>query len=490
MPTPPLLPHADRRSPAIGVTGLPGSCTAAQRECVANPVTESTTEHHELRGNVSSTIGEGVVERRWRALGFDGGPGTAVATSMAESAKLDVAYERVPTAMDVATRGIRDGSHIGMGVYASRDGESVVEAAVGWAGPGRPMTTTTMLPWFCCMKPLYTLGFALLWEAGEFELHQPVSDVIPEFGYGGKDQLTFWHLLTHTAALRPDPFYGAIWQSRDKVLETIYASELPADAIPGAEAYYGQFWAWTILSEAMDRRLGSDHRQFLRDVILEPLGIVDCLLTVGEQEWTDRGADIAPIYDTESDLAPRLFAATEHRWQYGAYGPGVIGVGSAGALGRIAETFLPRPPHPILRPQTVSALGARHRVGLWDEHWNGFVSWGLGVIVDGWMFGSRCSPNTMGHVGYNTTFFSVDPVANVVVAGASNGLCATRTSVARDHGFTDGVYADLDVPDPGQSAPRIVAVDPPEHSDVAATRARAEARYWNPSRQVDTGEQS
>lgn len=465
----------DRRWQAIGDTGIPPARPVAHCRVVSTPAIENPAA--DLR----------TAEKRWRALGFDDYPDASADSTPAESANAAAAWDVIPTAMAIATRGVGDGSHPGMGLYVSRDGEVIAEAAVGWARAKRPMTTRTLLPWFCCMKPLYAIGFALLWEAGELDPWQPISDVIPEFGFRGKDRLTFWHLLTHTAGLRPDPFYNAIWQPREQVLNAIYAAELPADATPGAEAYYGQLWAWTILAEAMERRLGRDHRSFLEKEILEPLGVTDCVLTVGEDEWASRGDDIGAIYDTSSDLAPRLFAATEHEWQYGAYGPGIIGVGSAGALGRVAETFLPHPPRPILKPQTVAALCARHRVGFWDEHWSGFVSWGLGVIVDGWMFGTRCSPNTVGHIGFNTTFFTVDPAANVVVAGAANGLCGTRLSVARDHGVTDGVYDDLEIPSLGHASPRVVAVDPPEHSDVSAARARAEARYWNPSQAPGTG---
>lgn len=395
-----------------------------------------------------------------------------------ESAR-DQANRLVPDAMAVAADGVGT-SHAGMQLYVSQHGSAVTEAAVGWSTGDTPMTPRTMLPWFCCIKPLFAIAFARLWEEGEVALHQPVSDVIGEFTGGGKDQITFWHLLTHTAGLRPDPFYTAIWEPREDVLDAICAADLPVTARPGSEAYYAQFWAWTILSEAISRRSGMAHETFIATQVLDPLGIIDFRLPVGDAEWERDGHRIGPIYDTESDLAPRLFVATEHRWQFGAYGPGAVGVGSAGALGRVAEAFLPEPPVPVLRPQTVEAMCARHRVGFWDEHWGSYLNWGLGVIADGWLFGAHCPPNTVGHIGYNTSFFSVDRTNNVVVAGIANGLADMATSAGRDRGITDAVYRNLKLPARDEPAPRVVAVDPPVDHDTSQD-ARAEARYWKPS---------
>jgi CubicO group peptidase (beta-lactamase class C family) len=390
------------------------------------------------------------------------------------------AAERTPTALAVATDGIRRENHAGMQIYISHQGVRQSEAAVGWATGDTALTSRTLLPWFCAMKPLFVLGFGRLWEAGELDPWQPVSDVVADFRGGGKERLTFWHLLTHTSGLSPDPTYRALWGSRDEILAAIWAAELPDRAVPGAQAYYAQSWAWAVLSEAIERRSGQPYAQFLQQAVLDPLGVEDCIVEMDDAAWAEHGHRVGPIYDTESAAAPRLYPAAAHAWQLTAYAPGSGGVGSAGALGRIAEALLPHPPRPLLRPQTTAAIRARHRVGMWDEHWSAFLSWGLGVVADGWLFGSRCSAATVGHIGYNTSFFCVDPLNEVVVAGIANGLCGHHTSAERDRGVTDGAYRDLGLV-PGPPPSRIVAVDPPAETGEAAARARAEAQFWNPA---------
>jgi CubicO group peptidase (beta-lactamase class C family) len=418
--------------------------------------------------------------RRWRALGYPGRPTSHPLVAPDEAALRRQAAERTPTALAVATDGVRREMHAGMQLYVSHQGIRQAEAAVGWATGDVALTSRTLLPWFCGMKPLFVLGLGLLWEAGELDLWQSVSHVVPEFSGGRKESLTFWHLLTHTSGLSPDPTYQALWGSRDEVLAAIWQAGLPDQAVPGTQAYYAQFWAWAVLSEAIQRRSGLPYAQFLHREVLDPLGVEDCVIDVTDAVWAEDGHRIGAIYDTESDDAPRLFPATAHRWQYESYAPGSTGLGSAGALGRIAEALLPHPPRPLLRPQTTAAIRARHRVGMWDEHWGGFLSWGLGVVADGWLFGTLCSPTTVGHVGYNTSFFCVDPAHEVVVAGIANGLCGPHSSAERDRGVTDGAYRDLGITT-GPPPPRIAAVDPPAELGAAAAEARAEAQFWNPA---------
>ena len=418
---------------------------------------------------------------RWRALGFAGLPTAHPPVPPDEARRRSEADERTPTALAVAANGVHQGSHAGMQLYVSHRGVRQTEAAVGWATGDAAMTSRTLLPWFCGMKPLFVLGFALLWEAGEVDLWQPVSDVVAELAGGGKERLTFWHLLTHTSGLSPDPMYAALWGSKEEVLAAIWEAALPEGSYPGAQAYYAQFWAWAVLAEAIERRSGMPHARFLQREILDPLGVDDCALEVTDEVWARDGHRMGPIYDTESDDAPQLLPAGAPRGQFPMYAPGSVGVGSAGALGRIAEALLPHPPRPLLQPQTTAALCARHRVGMWDEHWGAFLSWGLGLVADGWIFGSLCSPLTVGHVGYNTSFFCVDPAHELVFAGIANGLCSAHTSAERDRGVTDGVYRDLGLATPAPPAPRIVAVDPPVGLGLATARARAEARFWDPA---------
>jgi CubicO group peptidase (beta-lactamase class C family) len=421
-------------------------------------------------GPENAANGDAVRLQRWRALGFDGEPDPYPDTSSSEAAKLRRANDRIPSAVEVAAEGVGQAAHAGMQLYVSQHGTPEAEAAVGWATGNAVLTTRTLLPLFCGIKPLFVLGFGLLWEAGELDLWQPVRDVVPEFKGGGKERLTFWHLLTHTSGISPDPFHHALWGTRDERLQAVWDAELAPGAAPGAQANYAEFWAWAVLSEAIERRSGTSYTEFLQREVLEPLGIEDCILEVTEQTWEQHGDRIGPVLDVgAADLAPQLFMSSEHSWQLGDYAPGSIGFGSAGALGRLAEAFLPHPPRPLLRPQTVAAICSKHRVGMWDEHWGCFLSWGLGLIADGWPFGSHCSPSTVGIVGHTTSFFAVDPAHEIVVSGIGNGLCGCHTAADRDHRIIDGVYRDLSLPAALRPAPQIVAVEPSGPPDVVPT---------------------
>jgi CubicO group peptidase (beta-lactamase class C family) len=365
-----------------------------------------------------------------------------------------------------------------MQLYVSRQGEEVASFAVGSARAEMRMGTDTLLPWFCSAKPLLAIGLARLWQENCLRLDQPVSDVVHDFRGAGKEHLTFRQLLTHTAALRPDPVYQVLWHSRDETWDAIVGAAPPADARPGAEAYYAQFWAWFVLAEAIERLTGMDYEQFLRVAVLRPLGLDDVYLRLSSERFETVRERLGLVYDVDSDSAPQVFAAAAEPWQYDLHVPGVLGFGSAASLGRILEALLDDPPVRILRPQTVAALTARHRVGLWDEHWGGFLSWGLGLIVDGWFFGSRCSSETFGHIGMNTSFAMVDPKESLVVAGIANGFSSFRNSVQRDRGLVDAVYEDLRLREAASEPVRIVDAEPDSRPGNAS--ARLEARYWKP----------
>ena len=53
----------------------------------------------------------------------------------------------------------------------------------------------------------------------------------------------------------------------------------------------------------------------------------------------------------------------------------------------------------MLSPQTVEAITARHRVGMFDETFHCECDWGLGFAVDNFAMGRHASPRAFGHGG-------------------------------------------------------------------------------------------
>jgi hypothetical protein len=79
----------------------------------------------------------------------------------------------------------------------------------------------------------------------------------------------------------------------------------------------------------------------------------------------------------------------------------------------------------ILRPQTVEALVARHRVGLLDKTFDHIIDWGLGFIINSnqygidtlpYGYGPHASQRTFGHSGSQSSCAFADPENELVVA--------------------------------------------------------------------------
>ena len=106
----------------------------------------------------------------------------------------------------------------------------------------------------------------------------------------------------------------------------------------------------------------------------------------------------------------------------------------------------------VLAPQTVEAMTARHRIGLFDETYNVPCDWGLGFQVDAYAMGGYSSPRSFGHGGALSSFTFADPEHALVVAVQTNGMCGNDDHYTRLSDAMDAVYVDLGIV--AEGAPR------------------------------------
>ena len=116
-----------------------------------------------------------------------------------------------PRAWAVIQAGNEAGLHIGGQVYVSVQGKPVAHAAFGLAREGFQMKRDSWVLWLSAGKPLPAVALMQTVEEGKIGLDTCVREVIPEFGSHGKEKLTFRHLLTHTAGIRPADQLQPLW---------------------------------------------------------------------------------------------------------------------------------------------------------------------------------------------------------------------------------------------------------------------------------------
>ncbi|MDX1501109.1 MAG: serine hydrolase domain-containing protein [Thermoanaerobaculia bacterium] len=365
----------------------------------------------------------------------------------------DATVDELPAAVAELERGIDEGLHLGGQLYVSLAGRPVADLALGEARPGVALTRGHLMLWLSSTKPVAAVAVARLWEAGLLDLDDPVARHLPEFGNRGKETITVRHLLTHTAGLRMlDP--GWPRDSWDEIVARICAMKPEPRWAPGRQAGYHRASTWFLLGELVRRLDGRPFERYAREEIFAPLGMDDCWIGMPAQVYARERHRLAPLFDTVKRPPRELGWDTEPHVT--RCHPGGNGYGPVRQLARLYECLLRGGRRaeggPLLTPQTVAAMTARHRVRMMDRTFRRELDWGLGVILDSkregaepppYGFGPDASPRTFGHSGYRSSAAFGDPEHRLAVALAVNGAPDDGRHLARFDRVFAAVYREL-----------------------------------------------
>jgi CubicO group peptidase (beta-lactamase class C family) len=88
----------------------------------------------------------------------------------------------------------------------ARHGKMALHEAIGQTDKAkkRPAQKDDVFHLMSITKQLTTVVVLEAIERGDFTLTTKVSEIIPEFGIKGKQNITVWHLLTHTSGLNTE----------------------------------------------------------------------------------------------------------------------------------------------------------------------------------------------------------------------------------------------------------------------------------------------
>ena len=368
---------------------------------------------------------------------------------------------QVPRATAVLESGIERGLHLGAQAYVWHAGRTVADLAIGEARAGVPMTTESMVTWFSMTKPTVAVAVAQQWERGALTPDDPVTRFVPEFGRHGKDRITMRHLLTHTAGIRGGDQVvstAGLGDSWDEIVEGICAVEPEEGWEPGQRAGYHLTCGMTMLAEVVRRVDGRPFEEYVRGEVFLPLGMDDCWVGMPKERHAEYGERIGTMHDTQGDGAVPL-EALDGDDAMARCVPGGGGRGPMRQHARLYRALLgggELDGARILSPQTVAAITARHRVGLFDETYNVVCDWGLGVAVDNFAMGRHASPRAFGHGGARSSYSFADPEHDLVVSVQTNGMCGNDDHYLRLDGVMSAIYVDLGIVDedePGREKP-------------------------------------
>jgi CubicO group peptidase (beta-lactamase class C family) len=349
-------------------------------------------------------------------------------------------------------KGIKQGFHLGAQLHVVHRGEVVVSIAMGEARPGVAMKIDSIVPWYSAGKPLTAAAIVQLHERGLLDLEAPVAEVIAEFADGGKEAITFKHLLTHTAGIRSaDKLSAALpWA---EMIQRICETPIEEGWVPGEKAGYSTQAAWFILAESIQRVTARKFDEYLRAEWLEPLEMRDSWLRVPFGKMRDYGERLALMYDTSHGR--REPVAMQDSEGMSICRPGASARGPIRELANFYTMLLAGgrfQGRGFLQPESVEWLAARHREGLFDHTFMHKLDFGLGVIVNSNRYGENTVPygyglessdGTFGHSGAQSSCAFVDPERHLIVAWAVNGQPGERAHQSRQREINNAIYRRL-----------------------------------------------
>lgn len=371
---------------------------------------------------------------------------TAIATRPEDvgidSEKLEAVFQR-------AKRDVDDGTLPSAQVAVARHGQLAGMRTFGVSRHGeheRPAKNDTLYTIFSSTKAIVAAAVWTLFEDGLLRLDERVADIIPEFATNGKDVVTVEQAMLHIGGFPLAPLGPGQWETREGRLQAFIHWRLNWE--PGTKFEYHATSLHWVLAEIIERRTGVEYRRFLRQRILDPMGLSD--LYVGlPAELNTRVADVYHVTPPEpppggyGEVTPEAILAF-NRPEVRAVGvPGGGGVGTAAMLALFYQPLVnggvTATGRRIMKPETIEFAT---RVRTKDHHRDLIlghpINRALAVVVagdDGFShfrgFGKTVSPRAFGHGGAGGQIGWGDPATGISVGYCTNGLVDVLTEGRR-----------------------------------------------------------
>lgn len=344
----------------------------------------------------------------------------------------------VDALMGRARREIDEGLLPSCQLALAHGGRLVMFATIGDAAP------SSRYPIFSCTKALVAGAVWLLLDEGRLRLDARVGDLVPEFATNDKDTVTVEQLLVHTGGFPHAPLDPRVVRTREQRLARFGQWRLNWE--PGTRFEYHPTSAHWVLAELIERSTGQDHRRFVHERVIAPLGLRALRLGAFEpgEGAVNEGVVVGAVPTPEeieaaigipgidlTDLTGEV--TTDALLAFNDPEVQALGVPGAGAVSTAADLALfyqalLHDPVGLWRPATLAAGTEQVRSDLPDEvlgvpsHRSlGLSVAGAGATAARRGFGRGVSPRTFGHDGAGGQLSWADPVSGLSFAYLTNG---------------------------------------------------------------------
>ena len=294
---------------------------------------------------------------------------------------------------------------------------------------------------FSSTKAITSAAGWLLIQEGKLDIHQKVSELIPEFSTNDKQDIRIEQLFTHTAGFPHAPFRPTDWN--DKALRYQRFSGWTLNWPPGSRFEYHATSSMWVIAEIIERLSGESFTDYVRTHIAEPLNLPDLYVGCPEDQH-HRIAEISHVGKpmTSEDYAslgiaePPVTEVTEeallgfnHTDIRKVPVPGGGGIMSAAELALFYQGLIgnTQSGETIWSKETINMATTVLTGGMKDILTNTPVNRALGVVISGddnrnlRGFGHTNSANAFGHGGAGGQIAWVDPATGISVGYCTNG---------------------------------------------------------------------
>jgi CubicO group peptidase (beta-lactamase class C family) len=323
---------------------------------------------------------------------------------------------------------IRDGRYPGAQIALARRGKLALVKTFGDAAiePSRlPAADDTLWLLYSNTKVITACAVWLLVERGLLRFTDTIAEHVPGFEANGKGSITLIQLLTHQGGFPNADVPREAWEDHELLRRVVCNFTL--EFTPGTRMHYhgrAAHWTAAVLVEALTKQ---DYRTFIRENIVEPLGLAGELF-VGLPEVEGKRA--VDMHEPSPDGGRIVKRAEENNAAFRKAGtPGGGGYATARAMAAFYQMLAADGTLNgvrLLSPRMVQYVTRNFTGDMVDAYMGMPMHRGLGPHSRGTTptirgLGSLASPRTFGHGGVGSSYCWADPDSGVSFAYLTNG---------------------------------------------------------------------
>ena len=320
---------------------------------------------------------------------------------------------------------IAEGRYPGAQIALARHGQLALFETFGRASIEGNQTATEDTLWllFSNTKVITAMGIWALVEDGRLTFNDRIAEHMPEFAQHGKGDITLAQLLSHRAGFPSQNVTPAVWLDHAEMRKQVCNFTL--EWTPGTRLHYhgkSALWVAAALIEAVT---GGDYRDFLRQRIIEPLGLArDIFVGMPDAEHGRAACIYEPGADGTQQALKEENTAPFRRAGVPSSGGYATARGMA-ALYQMLANFGKLNGTRIFSRRLIEFVTRNHTGDMHDGGMHMPMHRGLGVHTRGMSekirgLGAIASPRTFGHGGVGTSYCWADPDSGVSFAYISN----------------------------------------------------------------------